>query len=100
MLIADEPLIARLAAIDLFEAGHKDVRLLDGGFDAWTAAGYETVASADSPPDDACIDYLFFVHDRHAGNLDAMRQYLAWETGLIAQLDEQDRALFKVGASQ
>ena len=29
-----------------------------------------------------------------------MRQYLAWETGLIAQLDEQDKALFKVGASR
>jgi hypothetical protein len=28
-----------------------------------------------------------------------MRQYLAWETGLIAQLDAQDRGLFKVGAS-
>ena len=99
VLIADEPLVAQLAAIDLFEAGQKDVRLLDGGFDAWTAADYETVASADSPPDAACIDYLFFVHDRHAGNLDAMRQYLAWETGLIAQLDEQDRSLFRVGVN-
>jgi hypothetical protein len=27
-----------------------------------------------------------------------MKQYLAWETGLIAQLDEQDRKLFRVGA--
>ena len=97
VLIADEPDIARLAAVDLLEAGHKDVRLLEGGFEAWKAAGYETAASPDSPPDDACIDYLFFVHDRHAGNLDAMRQYLAWETGLIAQLDAQDRALFRVG---
>jgi rhodanese-related sulfurtransferase len=98
VLVADEPDMARLAAIDLFEDGHKDVQLLDGGFEAWKAGGYEIVASADSPPDAACIDYLFFVHDRHAGNRDAMRQYLAWETGLIAQLDTQDRALFKVGA--
>jgi rhodanese-related sulfurtransferase len=98
VLVADEPDIARLAAIDLFEDGHKDLCLLDGGFEAWKAAGYETVASADSPPDASCIDYLFFVHDRHAGNRDAMRQYLAWETGLIAQLDAQDRALFRVGA--
>jgi rhodanese-related sulfurtransferase len=98
VLIAEEPDVARLAAIDISETGHKDVRLLEGGFEAWTKAGYETVASPDSPPDAACIDYLFFVHDRHAGNREAMRRYLAWETGLIAQLDPQDRALFRVGA--
>jgi len=26
-----------------------------------------------------------------------MKQYLEWETGLIKQLDEQDKASFKVG---
>jgi hypothetical protein len=26
-----------------------------------------------------------------------MKQYLAWETGLIAQLDEQERAAFRIG---
>ena len=83
----------RLAAIDLLEAGVKDVRLLEGGLAAWTAAGYPAEASAESPPDRECIDYLFFVHDRHAGNREAMKQYLAWETGLIAQLDDQDRTL-------
>ena len=50
------------------------------------------------PPDAECIDYLFFVHDRHAGNREAMKQYLAWETGLLAQLDEQDRASFRISA--
>ena len=58
---------------------------------------YSLEASPATPPDSACIDYLFFVHDRHLGNRDAMRQYLAWETGLIAQLDDQDKASFKVG---
>jgi hypothetical protein len=29
-----------------------------------------------------------------------MRQYLAWETGLIAQVDEQDRRAFRIGASK
>jgi len=98
VLIADEADFARLAAIDLLEAGSRDMRRLEGGFDAWTAAGYATEASPDSPPDNACIDYLFFVHDRHAGNRAAMQQYLAWETGLIAQLGSEDRKLFKVGA--
>ena len=49
------------------------------------------------PPDAQCIDYLFFVHDRHAGNREAMKQYLAWETGLMAQLSADDRALVKIG---
>jgi rhodanese-related sulfurtransferase len=100
VLVADEHDIACVAAIDLLEAGVKDVKLLEGGLAAWTAAGYATEASENVPPDTECIDYLFFVHDRHAGNREAMRQYLAWETGLIAQLENDDRALFKVGAAQ
>ena len=97
VLIGDDDGVARLAALDLVEAGHKNVRLLDGGFAAWPVASYPTEATPDVPPDAECIDYLFFVHDRHAGNREAMKQYLAWETGLIAQLDDEDRKLFRVG---
>jgi len=99
VLVAEEAGLAQAAAIDLLAANTGDIKLLDGGLAAWTKAGYPTEASPDSPPDAACIDHLFFVHDRHAGNKAAMRQYLAWETGLIAQLDERDKTLFKVGAS-
>jgi len=98
VLVADDEDVARAAAIDLLEAGANDVRLLDGGLAAWTAAGYATESSPELPPDSECIDYLFFVHDRHGGNREAMRQYLAWETGLIAQLEEDDRKLFRVGS--
>ena len=42
------------------------------------------------------IDFLFFVHDRHDGNLDAARTYIAWETGLVAQLDAAERDEFRV----
>jgi hypothetical protein len=73
--------------------------MLEGGIAAWRAAGYPVETSPDAPPDAECIDYLFFVHDRHAGNRAAMRQYLAWETGLLAQLDEQDRRAFRIGAA-
>jgi rhodanese-related sulfurtransferase len=98
ILVADDPDIPRLAAIELLEAGATDVKVLAGGFAAWRQAGYAIEASPDVPPDSECIDYLFFVHDRHGGNREAMRQYLAWETGLIAQLDAEDRKLFRVGA--
>jgi rhodanese-related sulfurtransferase len=98
VLVAGDTDVARLAAVDLLDAGITDVKLLGGGLAAWTQAGYATDASPDVPPDSKCIDYLFFVHDRHAGNREAMKQYLAWETGLMAQLDEQDKASFRVVA--
>jgi hypothetical protein len=43
-------------------------------------------------PDADCIDFLFFVHDRHQGDAEAARQYLAWETGLLDQLNSTRRS--------
>jgi hypothetical protein len=54
---------------------------------AWRAAGFALRAADNIPADSDCIDYLFFVHDRHDGNKEAARQYLAWEVNLIGQLD-------------
>ena len=61
----------------------------------WEAAGLSLVATPDDPSEEACIDHLFFVHDRHDGNLDAARRYLEWELGLLAQLDAQERSVLK-----
>ena len=94
VLTGDDDTLLRLAAIDLQEAGFRDVRLLSGGLATWQAAGYPVFNSDNIPPDSECIDYLFFVHDRHAGNREAMKQYLAWETGLMQQLSAQDRSVF------
>ena len=100
VLVAEDADVARLAATELLDAGIGEVKLLDGGLAAWTKAGYGTEASPNFPKTEECIDYLFFVHDRHAGNKEAMRQYLAWETGLMAQLDAQDRQTFRLPASK
>jgi rhodanese-related sulfurtransferase len=99
-LVAEDSEVARLAAVDLLEAGARDVKLLAGGLAAWERAGYATAASPDDPPDADCSDFLFFVHDRHAGNREAMKQYLAWETGLLARLDEAERDSFRVGPAR
>jgi rhodanese-related sulfurtransferase len=96
ILVADEPALAALAALDLAEAGSKDVRLLAGGYDAWCAAGLPVETSPDRPTDEECIDFLFFTHGRHDGNAEAARQYIAWETGLLAQLDDQERGVFRL----
>lgn len=96
VLITDQPGIGALAAIDLREAGFCDVRLLAGGHDAARSAGLPVVATPDSPADADCIDFLFFTHGRHAGDAVAARQYLAWEVGLVDQLDEQERGAFSL----
>ena len=59
-------------------------------------AGLPVVATPDDPPDADCIDFLFFTHGRHEGDAEAARQYLAWEVGLIAQLDAQERGVFRI----
>lgn len=92
VLIADEPALAQWAALEL----PQPPLLLAGGMAAWRQAGLPVESTPDSPGDAECIDYLFFVHDRHDGNKEAARQYLAWETGLVAQLDAQELAAFRL----
>jgi 3-mercaptopyruvate sulfurtransferase SseA len=99
VLVADEPGVAALAAIDLREAGCCDIRMLSGVQEEWRAAGLKMVATPDDPTDAECIDFLFFTHGRHEGNAEAARQYLAWEVGLVAQLDAQERGVFRIGGA-
>jgi hypothetical protein len=96
VLVAEEPGIAALAALDLGEAGCRDIRLLEGGHEAWQAAGLPVAATPDRPADADCLDFLFFTHARHDGNAEAARQYLAWEIGLLDQLDDQERGAFRI----
>ncbi|MEG0000573.1 rhodanese-like domain-containing protein [Comamonas sp.] len=65
----------------------------------WEAAGLALESTPHSPADSEAIDYLFFVHDRHDGNLDAARRYLSWETGLIAQCAPDELAGFRLPAA-
>jgi hypothetical protein len=92
LLAARDPEIAAAAALEL--AG-PSISLVSGGPDEWRASGIDLTASPDEPSDAECIDYLFFVHDRHQGNLAAAQAYLDWETGLAAQLDSQERSLLR-----
>jgi rhodanese-related sulfurtransferase len=93
-LFADDADLAALAAIDLAEQGIGDVGLVEGDLAAWRAAGLPVETTPESPSDSEMIDFLWFVHDRHDGNLESSRQYLAWEQGLVAQLDPEERAEF------
>lgn len=94
LVLAPSAELAQLAAADLTEAGWSQVHwALQAD---WLAAGLPTETSPDSPSDAEAIDYLFFVHDRHDGNLEAARRYLAWETGLLAQCQADELAAFQL----
>jgi rhodanese-related sulfurtransferase len=96
MLFLDDPDIGALASVDLAEAGAAGVVEVAGGLEAWAGAGLPVEATPDCPGDADAIDTLWFVHDRHDGNLEASRRYLAWEQGLVAQLDQDERAEFRI----
>ncbi|WP_324753857.1 rhodanese-like domain-containing protein [Roseovarius sp. Pro17] len=80
---------------ELMAQGHDDIKAVASGPEDWQAAGLKIVQTPDNPSEAECIDHLFFVHDRHDDNLDAARRYLEWETGLLSQLDPDERAALK-----
>lgn len=88
---------ARLMAIDLQALTDKPVAILAGGRERWTAEGRPvepTPAGALGEMDR--IDFLFWVHDRHLGNDQAARDYLAWEEALPAQIEADGDASFRI----
>lgn len=89
---------AELCAVEALDLGYRDVFIVDGGFAAFDGADHQLVSTPDEPSDSEAIDFAFFVHDRHDGNLESSRRYLEWETGLVAQLDALERAEFHLTA--
>ncbi|WP_312793713.1 rhodanese-like domain-containing protein [Tianweitania sp.] len=86
-------------AQDLAASGALDIRRVGGDVEAWRGQGLDIIATSDQPSDAEAIDFLFFVHDRHNGNLEAARRYLDWETGLLKQLDAAERDEYRIPAS-
>jgi cystathionine beta-lyase len=95
LIVADDLVVAELAANDLQKAG-VELRILMGFVNDWERAGFKILATPDSPTDQERIDFAFFTHDRHAGNLASARQYLEWEIGLTKRVDEDDRRIFQL----
>ena len=95
-MFAEDEAVGSLAAADLAEIATGPVALVDGGIAAWRAAGRPFAASSDEPPDTERIDYIFWNHDRHAGNEAAMHAYLRWETELPAEIARDGLAGFRL----
>lgn len=98
ILVADTDVVAALAAQRLGELGVANVQRLSGGEAAWQAAGFKIVSTPDEPADSESVDLVFHIHQRNPGNDSeaGAKAYIAWEIGLVDQLDEQERASFRV----
>ena len=94
VIISDEPALTYGALLELegLDLHIKVYELEDSEF----SEEFETISTENMPPDKECLDFLFFVHDRHDGNKEAAHQYLEWETGLIGQLDQDELNLFSI----
>jgi rhodanese-related sulfurtransferase len=97
-VFAEDDAIGALAAADLAEIAARPVVIVRGGIMAWHAAARPFAASPGEPPDAERIDYVFWNHDRHAGNQAAMRAYLRWETELPAEIARDGLAGFRLAA--
>ena len=95
-VFAEDDALGKLAAADLAEIAARPVVVVEGGISAWRAAARPFAASPDEPSDDERIDYLFWNHDRQAGNQAAMRAYLRWETELPAEVARDGLAGFRL----
>jgi rhodanese-related sulfurtransferase len=93
LVIGDSTLLARLVALELRRLGHPEVALVEGGHRALEHAG-AAIESIRQMPLSTAIDFTSFADGRHDGDLEASRVYLDWEQGLVAQLDEDERAEF------
>lgn len=100
VLIGDDEALLGAFAEELRHIGFTDVAALRGGPDAWADAGLTPEATPTTPSDAHALDFVFFTHDRHSGNLDAARAYLAWETGLVARLSPDELSLFQLPDAQ
>jgi rhodanese-related sulfurtransferase len=93
VLHAEDADVVAAAAIDLAQAGIA-VHWLAASLDACAEAGSRVDSEPRTLTRSQASDRVWFVHDRHDGNREASLQYLAWEMGLIAQLDADERAAF------
>lgn len=87
--------LSRLAARDLKALGCEDVRVLDGGHEAWIAAGGALEEGLENTVAPLPADDLYFrPYDRDHGVEQAMKAYLDWEVALVEQLERDQTMIF------
>ena len=85
-IFAAQAALAWAIAWDLRQNLGINAQVISGDVAAWQQAGWP-LACDDELSDSQRIDFLFWLHDRHSGNLQASRDYLAWEASLPAAIE-------------
>lgn len=86
--------VAMLAAPEIAAITGGDVRVLEGGTQAWRAAGHPMEEGETRLTDDT-DDVWVKVHDRTENRDQAMKDYLSWEVDLMTQIGRDDDAGFR-----
>ncbi len=97
VLTSPDGVLARLAVAEVRTLTPADVRVLDGGTEAWHAFGRPLVKDRTKPPDEACADAYLRPYDRNSGVEEAMQAYLAWEIDLVHEIVRDGTVQFGVG---
>jgi rhodanese-related sulfurtransferase len=100
VITSPDGVLARLAVEEVQGLGGSDVRVLEGGTEAWHAFGRPLVKDRCTPPDDACIDFYLRPYDRNSGVEEAMRAYLSWEIDLVHEIERDDTVHFGIEEPQ
>jgi rhodanese-related sulfurtransferase len=97
VITSPDGMLARLAAPEVKAlAGAAEIRVLDGGTEAWRAYGRPLVKDKTNPPDEACIDFYLRPYDRNSGVEAAMHAYLSWEIDLVHEIERDGTVVFGI----
>jgi rhodanese-related sulfurtransferase len=95
VLTSPDGALARIAAAEIAKASSVPILALDGGTQAWVAAGYP-LAKGDDRMADVADDMWLPARERGGDRESAMRAYLAWEIELVNQMRTDDDQRFNV----
>jgi rhodanese-related sulfurtransferase len=94
VFISDDGVLARFAAADALAAGFR-AKWLDGGYAEWLASG-GAVTREDAVYRSPRVDAWYSPYQLDSGMEEAMREYIAWETGLLHRLQDEPGIHFKL----
>ena len=97
VITSPDGMLARLSVPEVRSlAAAADIRVLDGGTEAWRAYGRPLVKDRTNPPDEACIDVYLRPYDRNSGVEEAMHAYLSWEIDLVHEIERDGTVVFGI----
>ena len=96
VITSPDGVLAKLGVEEVKSLCKAEVRVLEGGTEAWHAFGRPLVKDRTTPADEACIDFYLRPYDRNSGVEEAMHAYLSWEIDLVHEIGRDGTVKFGV----